>query len=223
MFERPINHRLEPGDLGLHRPFGFAQGVLDQMEAAERRARYQRVEPGRDPADVERMKTVDVLARLERFDHPRRIDLRRQRQLDEDPVDPLVGIELADEIEQLGLRNRVGEIVREAYHSGLGRGAVLRADIDRARRILADEHCRQARRASDALLELGDPCGNLIADRGRRGLAVDQPRRHGLYVVAVRLLSAPFSNMCAIWIRMISTIGEKSSPPKSGMTLRIGR
>ena len=73
------------------------------MEAAERRARYQRVEPGRDPADVERMKTVDVLARLERFDHPRRIDLRRQRQLDEDSVDPLVGIELADEIEQLGL------------------------------------------------------------------------------------------------------------------------
>ena len=73
----------------------------------KRRARHQRVEAGRKPAGVHRMEAVDVLGRVDRLDHPRRVDLRRQRQLDQDPVDLRVGVELADQLEQLRLADVV--------------------------------------------------------------------------------------------------------------------
>ena len=45
------------------------------------------------PAFVD-VEAVDVLGRVDRGDHRALVDLRRQRQLDEDAVDPLVRVEL---------------------------------------------------------------------------------------------------------------------------------
>jgi hypothetical protein len=105
--EQQHRHRLadDVGAADHHRVLAarLAKLRLQQVQAAERRARHQRVEAGRQPPGVERVEAVDVLGRVDRGDHPRGVDLRRQRQLDEDAVDALVGVELRDQVEQLGL------------------------------------------------------------------------------------------------------------------------
>ena len=65
------------------------------------------VKAGGQAAGVDRVKAVDVLGRIDRGDHPAGIDLGGERQLDQDPVDPLVGVELGDELQQLGLADVV--------------------------------------------------------------------------------------------------------------------
>jgi hypothetical protein len=45
--------------------------------------------------EVERMQAVDVLDWIDRADHARLVDVVGQRELDEETVDRLVGVELA--------------------------------------------------------------------------------------------------------------------------------
>ena len=45
---------------------------------------------------IERMDAVDVLGRIDRVDDRAQPDRRRQRHLDDDPVDGRVGVELAE-------------------------------------------------------------------------------------------------------------------------------
>src|SRR6185369_8447337 len=144
-----------------------------------------------------------------------------QRELDQDPVDALIGVEIGDDLEKLGLGNRVGKVVGEAGHAGLGRRAVLRAHVNRACRILSHQHGRETGGASDPLLEVANLVGDFLADRGGRGFAVDPPCGHTVPVM--RLVSAPVRSLCAIAIRMMTIRGEKSIPPKSGSMRRIGR
>ena len=66
------------------------------------------------PADIERVEAVDVLGRIDRVDHALRIDLLRQRQLHQDAVDRVVGVELRDQRQQLGLAGRRRQAVLEA-------------------------------------------------------------------------------------------------------------
>jgi hypothetical protein len=111
--------------------------------------------------------------------------------------------------------------VGEPGHARLGRRAVLRAHVNGAGRVLADEYGREARRATGALDEIGNTLGDLGADRRGRGFSVDKASSDR--VPEIRLVSAPSSNMWRIWMTMITTMGEKSIPPKSGRSLRIGR
>src|SRR3982751_1726061 len=111
------------------------------------------------------MKSVDILGRVDRGNYARGIDLRRKWQLDEDPVDPLIRVERPEQIEQLGLASRIAQIVRKTCHAGFRGRAVLRTDINRARRILSNEDGRQPRRPSDVALEVGDARSDLLADR----------------------------------------------------------
>ena len=89
------------------------------------------------------------------------VDLLRQRQLHEDAVDRWVGVEPVDQRQQIGLAGVGGQAVLEALHPGLDRRLALVADIDLARRILADQHDRQAR----------------ARGRSRRGSAATAPRQ----------------------------------------------
>ena len=67
------------------------------------------------------------------------VDLGRQRQLDEDPVDGRVDVELADELEQLvGLRV-LGEVVALGVVAELLTRLHLRADVDLRGGVFADE------------------------------------------------------------------------------------
>ena len=52
-------------------------------------------------AGIEGMKSIDVLARMNSVKHQARIDLGRQRELDENSVDRRVGIELVNDGQQL--------------------------------------------------------------------------------------------------------------------------
>ena len=148
------------------------------MEAAERRARHQRVEAGGEPAGVHDMEAVDVLGRIDGRDHLGGVDLPGQRQLNEDSINVGIGVQLADELEQLVLGDGRRQIVREAGHSGFGGRAVLRADVDGARRILADQDRREPGCAAGACFEFTHSRGDPVADRLGGGFSVDPLRRH---------------------------------------------
>ena len=104
--------------------------------------------------------------------------MRRQGQLDEDAVDRLVAVEIVDEAKQLGLGGVGGQAMLEARHAGGERRLVLGADIDLARRILADQQRGEAGLAAGVRDEGrhrgGDPGPETLGER----LAVDQNGGH---------------------------------------------
>ena len=75
---------------------------LGQHDAAERRAGRERRQAGREPADVHRMKAVDVLGGIDRVQDLLAVDLPRQRKLHQDAVHGRIGVELSDQRQQIG-------------------------------------------------------------------------------------------------------------------------
>ena len=67
-----------------------------------------------------------------------------QRQLHEDPVDLGIGVQARDEREHLLLARLRGQPDVARVDARLGRGLVLRADVDVRGRVVADEHRREA-------------------------------------------------------------------------------
>ena len=128
-----------------------------------------------EPAGVDRMESVDVLGGIHSLDRPRLVDLRGQRELDEDPVDRVVPVELVDQLEQLLLGCVFGEPVVAGQDAGLDRGLLLQPDVDVGSRVVADED-----RAQADLAELLDILGDLRTDALGQGLSVHQLRRHGV-------------------------------------------
>ena len=124
------------------------------------------------------MEAVDILVGVDRRDDPLLVDMVGQRQLDEDAVDRIVGVELVDQIDQLLLADRRIAAIFEALHPRLDRRLVLRSDIDLARRVLADEDDRKARRAPGGGAERRDQFPDSGAQIGRECLAVDDVRAH---------------------------------------------
>ena len=120
---------------------------FDQDHAARRRAGHERRSraPDREPADIDRMEAVDVLVGVDRLDAPACVDVLRQRQLHEDAVDRGIGVE----------PRRSAPAVRPRWSRPAACAApngsripppcrLLLRDIDLARRVLADEHHREA-------------------------------------------------------------------------------
>ena len=94
----PDHHRLGPLDLDA--------GTCQQLHHARGRARDEAgAALGQEPR-ASRSQPVDVLGRVDRRDHGVLVDAVGQRQLDEDPVDALVDVELPDQGQQLLLRGR---------------------------------------------------------------------------------------------------------------------
>ena len=50
------------------------------------------------------MEAVDVLRRIHRAGHPGLVHVLRERELDEDPVDGVVRVQLREELQDLALR-----------------------------------------------------------------------------------------------------------------------
>ena len=79
----------------------------DQLDHALRRARDQARAALGEQAGADRGQPVDVLGRGDRRDDRVLVDLVGQRQLHEDPVDVVVGVERCDQLEELcGLGRR---------------------------------------------------------------------------------------------------------------------
>jgi hypothetical protein len=80
-------------------------GVFDQAHAAERRARHHARAAGHQRTEIGFVKTVDVLGRRDRFEHARRVDVPRQRELYQDAVHRRIRVQRRDGLHQLGFRN----------------------------------------------------------------------------------------------------------------------
>ena len=132
----PDHHGFHPFERTVHRP--------GEMDAAERRARGERRQSGREPAGIHRMESVHVLGGVDRVQYLLAVDLLRQRQLHQDAVHRRIGVELPDQRQHLALRRVLGKLVIERAHAGFDRLLRLVAHIDGAGRILADQHDREA-------------------------------------------------------------------------------
>ena len=80
------------------------------------------------------------------------VEVVGHRQLAEDPADLVVGVEALDERDDLGARDVGRQREVEALHADLGAGLLLALDVDRRRRVVADEDRRQARALAAVLL-----------------------------------------------------------------------
>ena len=125
------------------------------------------------------MEAVDVLVRIDRRDDLLRIDLIRQRQLDQDAVDGGISVEARDQREQIGFARHLRQAVIETSHTGAGGHLHLAADVAFARRIVADEHDREARHDPAVPRKTMHRVGDLAAQVRRDRLAVYDLRGHG--------------------------------------------
>jgi hypothetical protein len=102
------------------------------------------------------MKTVNVLGRINRFDHARFVYLARQRQLHEDAVNIITRVERLNFRQQLGGRRLFGQFVMLGAQPQCFASAHLVAHIDRRRRIVPDPHGHEARHI---IVRLFQACG----------------------------------------------------------------
>ena len=164
------------------RPLQLDPLVAQQLHHPGRRAGHQPRRAVREQAGVERRQPVDVLGRVDRADDRVGVDLVGDRQLDEDPVDLVVGAQPRDQLQQLGLAGR----------SRRGRGGPIASLPPRRRGACCG--CRSPRpdrrRRSPSpgsapgpprRHELGDFAAHPLPHRRRHRLAVDHPRRHRRY------------------------------------------
>ena len=87
---------------------------LGQAHASHRSARNKRGKAAGKTPDIERMEPIHILGWIDGRDDFVRIDLLWQRQLHQDAVDLLVGIELGDQIDQLGFTGDGGQLAVES-------------------------------------------------------------------------------------------------------------
>ena len=121
-------------------------GVAEELHHALRRARHQARAALGEQSGASGGQPVDVLPRVDRGDHRVLVDLLGERQLDQDPVHLVVGVQLADQGEQLVLADRGLQLVVDRAHPHLLGLAALVGDVDLRGGVVADEHGGEARR-----------------------------------------------------------------------------
>ena len=120
------------------------------------------------------MEPVDILAGIDRGDDRLFVELARERQLDEDPVNRRVLIEPLDQREQRRLAGIGRQAVFEAGDARRLAGLALGADIDLARRILADQHHSEARTPAGMMRKRRRARSDPRAQALGKSLAVDE-------------------------------------------------
>ena len=104
--------------------------------------------------------------------------LRRRRELEQDARHARVLVELAQQPLDLVVARVGGQPVVEALDADLGGRPLLAADVLRRRRVIADQHGRQAGRVVAGLHPRGDVLRHLGAHLLGDRLSVDDPGRH---------------------------------------------
>src|SRR6266478_10100181 len=126
--------------------------------------------------DIHRVETVDILRRIERRHHLPRVYAVRQRQLDEDAVDPVVTIEPGDQLDDCRYAAIAWQAVLERGDPHFGAGTRLVANIELARRIVADQDRGQTGGDPVPFAQDRGRFGNPPAQTGGDRLAVDDGR-----------------------------------------------
>ncbi len=124
--------------------------MLEQAHDASGSAGARRGAARHQMPDVDRMETVGVLARVDRFEHPARIDVQRQRHLHQNSVDIVAGVELVDEREQFFGRDRFRRRQFFTENSQLCAGFDLVADVDFGAGVVADQNYGESGRTGEA-------------------------------------------------------------------------
>jgi hypothetical protein len=177
LLEQQLGHRFaddirSPEHHGA-KPRQVAEAVLEQHEAAERRAGHDGVAAHGQEPGVARVKSVGVLGRIDRLDDGLGADLLGQGQLNQDAVDGRVLVQAPDEIEQLGFGGAGVEPMLERLHTRRDRLARLVAHVDLTRRIFAHEHHGQPGRHARVLGKPRHLRADPLPQRRREGLAID--------------------------------------------------
>ena len=94
------------------------------------------------------------------------------------PLTFRIGVELFHQGQQIGLARLPGKLVLEGGHADLDGLLGLVADVDLARRVLADQHHGQAGHEAVAGLERRHLGRDAPAQALGEGLAVDDPAVH---------------------------------------------
>ena len=154
---------------------------VEQLHDAGWRARRERRAALDQPADILRVKRIDVPGWIDGVEHTLRLgfgDSGRQRGLDENAVAVRLPVEMLDERQDLrGCRIR-GQRVEVDDQPGFGPGALLVADVDLGRRVVPDQHDVERRRPSRLRLERGHLRQQLGPDGSGSRCAVQQTGGH---------------------------------------------
>ncbi len=146
--------------------------IFEQVHDAIGRARRENLPADDQRADIVEMEAVDILLRRDCLQHLGHVDVLGQRQLNEDAVDIVICIELADQDQQLLVGDRGWQAMAGRLDADRFAGLDLARDVDLRGGIFADKHDRQAGRHA-----LGLQCLDMrllvIAHLPRDGLAVD--------------------------------------------------
>jgi len=134
-----------------------------------------------EPAQVDRVQSVDVLVRVDAFQYPLLVKALRQRQLDQEAGARRVGVQLVDGGLDggldVGLRGAGRQVAAQRQDAQLGAVAVLAGHVRLGRRVVADQDGAEAG-AHTAVGEGLEAYPQLLLDRRGGGLAVQNRRRH---------------------------------------------
>ncbi len=146
--------------------------ALENLNDAGRRAGRKRRAAGEQAARVHGMKAVHIFCRIDSVEEGLRVNLRRERQLDEDAVDVIARIELGDEREHFFSGDCAGRGDEVAIEAKLGAGLDLAADVDLRCRNMTHKHGGKPR--LDAVgSEREDLFGHFLLDGCGNGRAVE--------------------------------------------------
>ena len=203
-------HRLADNIAPADHHAGFARDAhprrMQQLHHAGRRARQEGVIPDHDVADIRRMERIHVLERGDGLDDRLILNVRRQRELAEDPVDVAAAVEARHQRQQFVLCGVLRQRKFLRINPGLRAGLFLVIDINPGGRVVAYNNHRQARH--DALfLQPGGFLRHLAAHLCRYGLAVNDnchvnahpfpfARSNAAHTVSAWTAAAPFIPFC---------------------------
>ena len=156
---------------------GLVARAHEHLLDAVRRARIEGGLAPEQPARVDGMEAVDVLFDGNGARRKRLVDVRGQRQLDEDAVPRRVGVEIADEPQQFVLGDIGRQVERLGPHPDRGCVARLPSHIGHGRRVIADEHDDEAG-FDTGRFEAHDIGAHLAANLLRDRIAIDDGCRH---------------------------------------------
>ena len=146
--------------------------AAEQLDDAVGRAGQRGVLAEHQPAEVGRVQAVGVLVRVDQREHPVRVHVPGQRELDDVAGAGRVGVEPGDVLLHLGLRGGLRQVHPDRLDADLGAVLVLAVDVPPRARVVPDQDGAEAGHDA-ALLELGDALGELALDGLGGGGAVE--------------------------------------------------
>ena len=155
--------------------FDLDPGAAQDLDRGVRRGRQEAVVAETEQPGVHRVDPVDVLGRIDRVDDRSQPDGAGKRHLDDDAIDGRVVVELADRGRDLGFGRLALELDEAAIDPDLVAAAEDPLEVDRRRRVLADDDDPQPGWATLGSREARDVLGDRGPDLGGDRSAFEQP------------------------------------------------